>query len=32
VHIVLGILRQVIIDYMGDPLDVEPTGGNIGGH
>ena len=30
VHIVLGILRKVVIDHMGDAFDMDPAAGNIG--
>ena len=32
VDIVLGIARQVVIDHVGDMVDVQTPGGDVGGH
>ncbi len=32
VHVDLGVVGKVVVDYVGDVLDVEPAGGNVGRH
>ena len=32
VHVDLGVVGQVVVDDVGDVLDVEPAGGDVGGH
>ncbi len=31
VHIRLAVVRHIVIDYMADPLDIQASGGDIGG-
>ena len=31
VDVVLGVLRQVVVDDVGDPVDVEAARGDVGG-
>ncbi len=32
VHVGLGVVRDVVIEHVRDALDVEPAGGDVGGH
>src|SRR6478735_6041828 len=32
VHVGLGVMRDVVVDDVADPLDVKATGGDVGGH
>ncbi len=32
VHVVLGILRQVVVEHVGDVRNVQPARGDVGGH
>ena len=32
VHVILGVVRQVVVDDVADSLDVNAAGGDVGGH